>query len=118
MVFCVNFSSFILNPTIRHHVNTCMLDDSTLAKELLKSLFVDKYVSGASDVNNPSALSKETKLCLKSGGFNMRKWGSNSESLLRSLKQDSAFSGDSADSRGEGVEEKDESFSKSVFVQC
>ena len=31
---------------------------------------------------------------LISGGFNMRKWNSNSASLLQSLKQDSAFSGD------------------------
>ena len=36
--------------------------------------------------------SKEIKLCLKSAGFNMRKWSSNSQSLLRSLERDEAFS--------------------------
>ena len=55
-----------------------MLDDNALALELLKSLYVDDFVSGAKDVNNALSLSKEIKLCLKSGGFNMRKWNSNS----------------------------------------
>ena len=34
---------------------------------------------------------------------------------MRSLKQDPAFNGDFAETGGEGVEEEDESFSKSVF---
>ena len=47
----------------------------------------------------------------------MRKWNSNSASLLQSLKQDSAFSGDFAINSKECVQEEDESFSKSVFKQ-
>ena len=119
VVFGVNSSPFMLNATIRHHVSTCLPDDSTLTRDLLKSLYVDDYLSGGSDVKSAFTLSKETKLCLKSGGFNMRKWNSNSESLLKALEQDSAFSGDFAKSAGEGVnvEEEDESFSKSVFKQ-
>ena len=70
--------------TIIHHVNTCMLNDNALAPELLKSLYVDDFVSGAKDVNNAFSLSKEIKLCLKSGGFNMTKWNSNSANLLQS----------------------------------
>jgi len=73
VVFGVNASPFILNATIRHHVSTCIPDDSTLAKELLKSFYFDDYVPGVSDRNNAPALSKEIKLWLKSGGFNMRK---------------------------------------------
>ena len=42
----------------------------------------------------------------------MRKWNSNSASLLQSLKQDSAFSGDFAINSKECVQEEDESFSK------
>ena len=60
-------------------------------------------------------LSEEIKLCLKSGGFNMRRWSSNSESLLRSLEQDEAFSDDFEKSNRPKVEEEDESFSKSAF---
>ena len=73
-----------------------MLNDNALALELLKSLYVDDFISGAKDVNNAFSLSKEIKLCLKSGGFNMRKWNSNSASLLQSLKQDAAVVGDFA----------------------
>ena len=45
----------------------------------------------------------------------MRKWSSNSESLLRSLEQDEAFSDDFEKSNRPKVAEEDESFSKSVF---
>ena len=69
VVFGVNASPFILNATIRHHVNTCMLNENAFALELLKSLYVDDFVSGAKDVNIAFSLSKEIKLCLKSGGF-------------------------------------------------
>ena len=47
----------------------------------------------------------------------MTKWNSNSASLLQSLKQDSAFSGDFATNSKECVQEEDDSFSKSVFKQ-
>ena len=94
VVFGVNSSPFILNDTIRHHLNTCLPVNSALVRELLKSLCVDDYVSGKGDVGSAFTLSKEIKLFLKSLGFNMRKRNSNSESLLRSLEQDEAFSDD------------------------
>ena len=84
---------------------------------LLKSLYVGDFVCGAKNMNSAFSLSREIKLCLKSGGFNIRKWNSNSASLLQSLKQESAFSGDFATNSKECVQEEDESFSKSVFKQ-
>ena len=84
---------------------------------LLKSLYVGDFVCGAKDMNSAFSLSKEIELCLKSGGFNIRKWNSNSASRLQSLKQDSAFSGDFATNSKECNQEEDESFSKSVFKQ-
>ena len=94
-----------------------MLHDNALALELLKSLYVDDFVSGAKDVNNAFSLSKEIKLCLKSGGLNMRKWKSNSASPLQFLKQDATFFGDFAINSKKCVQEEDESFPKSVFKQ-
>ena len=91
VVFGGNSSPFILNATIRHHLNTCLPVDSPLARELLKSLYVDDYVSGDGDVDSAFILSKKIKLCLKSGGFNMRKWNSNSEELLKALQEDENF---------------------------
>ena len=44
--FGINSSPFILNATIRHHLNSCLLVDSALARELLKSLYVDDYHHG------------------------------------------------------------------------
>jgi len=96
VVFGVNASPFILNATIRHRVNTCMLNDNAFALEFLKSLCVDDFAPEAKDVNNAFSLSKEIKLCPKSGGFNMRKRNSNPASRMQSLKQDAALSGDFA----------------------
>ena len=63
---------------------------------LLKSLYVGDFACGAKDMNSAFSLSKEIKLCPRSGRFNMRKRDSNSVSLLQSLKQDAAFSRDFA----------------------
>ena len=57
VVFGVNSSPFILNATIRHHLNTCLPVDSALARELLKSLYVGDYVSGKGDVGSAFTLS-------------------------------------------------------------
>ncbi|XP_068713173.1 uncharacterized protein [Montipora foliosa] len=89
----------------------------TCKRAIEVSLYVDDDVSGKGDVDSAFKLSNKIRLCLKSGGFNMRKWSSNSESLLRSLEQDEAFSDDFEKSSGPRVEEEDEGFSKSVFKQ-
>ena len=47
----------------------------------------------------------------------MRKWKSNSASLLQFLKQDATFFGDFTINSKKCVQEEDESFSKSVFKQ-
>ena len=79
---------------------------------LLKSLYVGDFVCGVKDINSAFSLSKEIKLCLKSGGFNIRKWNGHSASLLQSLKQDVAFFGGFATNSKECVQEEDESFLK------
>ncbi|XP_068692434.1 uncharacterized protein [Montipora foliosa] len=112
VVFGVNASPFILNATISRHFNTCLPVDSALARELLKSLYVDDYVPGNGDVDSAFKLAKKIKLCLQSGGFIMRKWAHG-----RALEQDEAFSDDFGKSNGPRVEEEDKSFSKSVFKQ-
>ena len=84
---------------------------------LLKSLYVGDFACGAKDMNSAFSLLKEIKLCLKSGGFNIRKWNGHSASLLQSLKQDAAFFGGFATNSKECVQEEDESFSKSVLKQ-
>ena len=63
-------------------------------------------------MNNAFSLSKEIKLCLKSGGFNMRKWNSNSASLLHSLKHNPGCSAAFATNSKECIQVEDESFSK------
>ena len=50
VVFGVNSSPFILNATITRHLNKCLPVDCALARELLKSLYVDDYVSGKGDM--------------------------------------------------------------------
>ena len=61
MVFGANSSPFIPNATIRRNLEILPVD-SALARELLKSLYVDDYVSGDGDVDSAFILSKKIKL--------------------------------------------------------
>jgi hypothetical protein len=50
VVFGVTSSPFILNATIRHHVNQYLLNDPEFVYELLRSLHVDDYASGCESI--------------------------------------------------------------------
>ena len=78
VVFGVTSSLFILNATIRYHVNQYAALDPEFVQEVLKSLYVDDYASGSSTVSSTVELCKKIKSRLADGGFNMRKWESNS----------------------------------------
>ena len=57
----------LLSDTMLIHVH-CMLNDNAFATCALKSLYVGDFACGAKDMNSAFSLSKEIKLCLKSGG--------------------------------------------------
>ena len=91
VVFGVTSSPFILNATLRDHVNRYLAEDPEFVQELLRSLYVDDYASGSESVSSALELSRKIKHRLATGGFNMRKWLTNSTELMEVFQTDPEF---------------------------
>ena len=87
VVFGVNSSAFLLNATLRHHISQYSLD-AEFVENLLNSFYVDDLVSGERNLERCLLLYEKSKKCLSAGGFNLRKWISNSPQLLELIRED------------------------------
>ena len=118
VVFGVTSSPFILNATIRYHVNQYAALDPEFVQEVLKSLYVDDYASGSSTVSFTVEPCKKIKSRLADGGFNMRKWESNSRDVLEKLQDDRQYQQPQpSSSQMTSVSEEDQGYDQSVFAQ-
>ena len=70
VVFGVCSSSFLLNATLKHHIERYKNEDPEFVDHFLRSVYVDDLSSDAAD-NNPAY---ELYLKLAEGGFNLRKF--------------------------------------------
>ena len=85
VVFGVSSSPFLLNATLQHHLSQYSMSHPELVERLLKSMYVDDVVSGARNEEQAEQLYKEAKEILKQGGFNLRKFVTNSNTLQRKI---------------------------------
>ena len=92
VVFGLTSSPFILNATLKHHVTQYANVDPDFVNEVMRSLYVDDFASGSRDVKSALQLSTKVKTRLTDGGFNMRKWTSNSQELMEELQKNPTFS--------------------------
>ena len=83
VVFGVTSSPFLLNGTVRHHVSNYEAEDPQFANDFLSSLYVDDFNGGKDSVPEAFQLYTKAKSRMKEGGFNLRKWISNSEKLMQ-----------------------------------
>ena len=58
-------------------------EDPHFANDFLSSFYVDDFNGGKNSVLEASQLYTKAKSRTKEGGFNLRKWISNSEKLMR-----------------------------------
>lgn len=79
VVFGVSASPFLLNATLQTHLEGYAPSD--MVQKLLRSFYVDNLVTGADDEQEAYALFRESRDILKQGGFNLRKFRSNSSML-------------------------------------
>ena len=91
VVFGVTSSPFILNATLRHHINQYLLNDPDFIYEMSRSLYVDDYAPGSESIPEALELARKIKLRLSLGGFNMRKWQSNAPELQQTFQVDPEF---------------------------
>ena len=80
-MFGVSLSPFLLNATIRRHLEHYQQSQPALVKKLSKLFYVDDLITGAEDKEQAYQLFMHSKMMLKDGGFILRKFTSNSLSL-------------------------------------
>ena len=85
VVFGVSSSPFLLNATIKHHLDSHSASLPELVEKLSKSIYVDDIITGAQDEDKAYQLFMESKAVLKRGGFKLRKFITNSSSLQQEI---------------------------------
>ena len=75
-----------MNATIRHHPTSTDLPEE-FVDCVLKSLYVDDFVGGEDSDDLVFEMFKNLKSSFKSGGFNMRKWVSNSTLVQKRIEE-------------------------------
>lgn len=77
--FGIISSPFILNATIRYHLNK---SDKTEIKDLARDIYVDNAITGTNTIEEAINLYKHTKTTFQEISMNMRDWSSNAKELL------------------------------------
>ena len=86
IVFRVSSSPFLLNATIKHHIEQYKEADLEFVEKFLRSIYVDDLSSGASEVDAAYELYLKSKLRLAEGGFNLRRFVSNCPELTNRVQ--------------------------------
>ena len=81
VTFGVTASPFLLNATVKHHIEQYKSNQPLAVNKLLRSIYVDDVVSGADSREEAECQYEDFRLMLASGGFNLRKFVCNNESL-------------------------------------
>ena len=119
LVFGLVCSPFLLNGTIRSHLAKYADQDESFVKNVLESLYVDDYVSSFKSNEEALEFYRKLKSAFHAGGFNMRKWDSNLESLLDEIeKEESAHTEHLLKSVRENWNEKPVFEAKKCEIDC
>ena len=81
VVFGVSPSPFLLNATIKYHLERFRRTHADLVENLLRSTYVDDIVTGADSEEQAFELYTDAKGILQHEGFNLRKFITNSSTL-------------------------------------
>ena len=85
---CHVSSPFLLNATVKYHLEQFLDSNEATVKRLLRSTYVDDMISGANSDEEAFELYTQAKEMFRQGGFNLRKFLSNSRP--QQIKIDSA----------------------------
>ena len=87
VVFGVSSSPFLLNATIKYHLEQYLESYRDTIRCLLQSTYVDDVITGAASEDEAFDLYTQAKEILQRGGFNLRKFLTNSRHLQLRIDQ-------------------------------
>ena len=86
-VFGVICSLYLLNVTIRHHLDLYKETDPDFVEKVRTSLYCDDYVASFESESEAFEQYENLKNCFRDGGFNIRKWKSNCKDLISKIDE-------------------------------
>ncbi|XP_065060631.1 uncharacterized protein LOC135687920, partial [Rhopilema esculentum] len=81
VVFGITCSPFLLNATLKKHIESYSTDYPEVCNKLLNSLYADDVNSGGHSIEEVLNLYEISKNLMLEGGFRLRKWQSNSKEV-------------------------------------
>ena len=81
VVFGITSSPFLLNGTIRHHLEKYVDFERSFVERFIEDLYVDDLTSGCSTVEEGVEIYNKGKSIMNDAGFNLRKWKTNDTKL-------------------------------------
>ena len=81
-------SPFLLNATIKYHLEHYLNNAKNFVEKFLNDLYVDDSTSGFFNVKEAYDFYLNAKRIMKEGGFELRKWASNSVELMNKINRD------------------------------
>ena len=85
LVFDLTPSPAILTEVINHHTTRYLLTEPNIAEILSCGFYVDDFTSGAKSIEEGVNIYQRAKQLMKQGGFNLRKWRTNSRVLQQGI---------------------------------
>ena len=116
LVFGLRPSPSMLGATLTHHLDSYKERYPEVVELIKNSLYVDDLLAGAGNVQEGFDMYQQSKELMAKGGFNLRKWNSNSASLLQLIdNKEKAMVQPKTEESNPPIEEEDESFTKSTI---
>ena len=94
VVFGINCSLFLLDGTLRTHLQKYEHDDPEFVAKILRSLYVDDLVSGSKNKEEVKGLYDHASKRLAEGGFKLRKWHTNDKEISRLISENESSKSD------------------------
>jgi hypothetical protein len=122
-MFGVSSSPFLLNATVNHHIEQYRTEDPDFVEAFNRAIYVDDLNTGGNDDTSVYNLYRKARLRLAEGGFNLRKFVTNSPELRKTIeheqnglhhgKPESVRQGD--EQAIEVIDEEDETYSNTML---